>query len=124
MSGIYIPGMEPPKPDEVICIYNNGEARKCPLFKQKMIEVSTAIPVPEHGDLIDRAALRESFSESIEECHKWAEEMREAGNEEMMIRAEQSFGTFVECSLRAKNAPTIIPADGKDTNVPTREEGE
>lgn len=70
-----------------------------------------AVPVPPHGDLIDRAALRESFRESIEECHKWADEMREAGNEEMVIRAEQSLGTFVECSLRAKSAPTVIPAE-------------
>lgn len=56
---------------------------------------------------IDADALRESYGESIEECRKWADEMRESGNEEMVIRAEQSLGTFVECSLRVKNAPTI-----------------
>jgi len=56
---------------------------------------------------IDADALRESYRESIEECRKWADEMRESENEEMVIRAEQSLGTFVECSLRAKNAQTI-----------------
>ena len=70
-----------------------------------------AVPVPPHGRLIDADALRKSFRESVEECHKWADEMRKAENEEMVIRAEQALGTFVECSLRAKNAPTIVPSE-------------
>jgi len=67
------------------------------------------IPVPPHGRLIDADALRQSLKESIDECHKWADEV-EGG--EMYARVSQSLGTFVECSMRVKAAPTIIPASG------------
>ena len=66
------------------------------------------IAVPPHGRLIDADALRQSIKESIDECHKWANEV-EGG--EMYARVSQSLGTFVECSLRVKAAPTIIPAE-------------
>ena len=73
------------------------------------------VPVPPHGRLIDADALRQSIKESIDECNKWADEV-EGG--EMYARVSQSLGTFVECSLRVKAAPTIIPAD------PAKEETE
>ena len=92
---IYIPGMEPPKPDEVICIYNNGEARKCPLFEQKVIEVSVAIPVPEHGDLIDRDAL---VSEHAMTAFDWND----------VIYVDD-----------IKDAPAVIPAED-DTDFHTK----
>lgn len=66
------------------------------------------IELPPHGDLIDRGDLVTSFNESIEECHKWANEI-EGG--EMYARVSQSLGTFLECSLRAASAPTIIEAE-------------
>ena len=66
------------------------------------------VPVPPHGRLIDADVLRQSIKESIAECHKWANEV-EGG--EMYARVSQSMGTFVECSLRVKAAPTIIPAE-------------
>ena len=66
------------------------------------------IPVPPHGRLIDADDLRQSLKDSIDECHNWADEI-EGG--EMYARVSQSLGTFVECSLRVKAAPTIIPAD-------------
>ena len=120
MSGIYISGMEPPKPDEVICIYNNGEARKCPLFKQKVTEVSMAIPVPEHGRLIDANALTWQMERNLWAIEDKAE--KELGFDETLRRGMQ-YGHAV-CVDAVNDAPTIIPADGKDTNVPTREEGE
>ena len=55
--GVYLPDMEMPKPGEVIRIYNNGEARKCPVTEQKAFEVGIAVPVPAHGRLIDADAL-------------------------------------------------------------------
>ena len=66
------------------------------------------VPIPPHGRLIDADALVTSFKGSIEECHKWANEI-EGG--EMYARVSQALGTFVECSLRTKNAPTIIEAE-------------
>ena len=66
------------------------------------------VPVQPHGRLIDADALRQSIKESIGECRKWADEV-EGG--EMYARVSQSLGTFVECSLRVKAAPTIIQAE-------------
>jgi len=64
------------------------------------------IEVPPHGRLIDADALRASIRESIDECQKWADEVDK--DTMMYARISQSIGTFVECSLRAKAAPTII----------------
>ena len=76
----------------------------------KAMEDGTPLP-KSHGRLIDADALRKSFQESIDECHKWAENV-DTG--EMYARVSQALGTFVECSLRTKNAPTIIAADKED----------
>lgn len=115
MSGIYIHGLEMP-----------GNCWDCPLIieeerfsvclqlarviddESKRPSDCPIVPVPDHGDLIEREPLRASIKESIDECHKWAEEVNDG---EMYARVSQSLGTFVECSLRVKAAPTIIPAD-------------
>ena len=60
--------------------------------------------------LIDADALRTSIRESIEECRKWADEIHDG---EMYARVSQSIGTFVECSLRIKNAPTVDAIERK-----------
>ena len=68
------------------------------------------IEVPyRHGPLIDASELRKSFSESIEECNKWANEVE--NSEIMYARVSQSLGTFVEASLRTKAMPAIIPEE-------------
>lgn len=54
--------------------------------------------------LIDADEIRKSIRESLDECVKWADEIEES---EMYARVSQSIGTFVECSLRIKNAPTV-----------------
>ena len=54
--------------------------------------------------LIDADEIRKSIRESLDECVKWADEVEES---EMYTRVSQSIGTFVECSLRIKNAPTV-----------------
>lgn len=89
----------------VLIIYPDG---KCAYEDGKTYQ---AVPIPPHGRLIDADALRQSIGESIDECHKWADEV-ESG--EMYARVSQSLGTFVECSLRVKAAPTIIPADPEE----------
>ena len=92
-------------PDEiydVVCECEKNLERYC-------MDVTGGTPLPKgHGRLIDADALRKSFQESIDECHKWTENVKEG---EMYARVSQALGTFVECSLRTKNAPTIIKAD-------------
>lgn len=54
--------------------------------------------------LIDANALYNDIKESVEAAKEWREE---AQDEESEIRACQAFGTFIECALRVKHAPTI-----------------
>jgi len=85
MPGVYIPGMEMPTEGMVLVIYKidgkffAGDSL-CPL-----------VPVPDHGDLIERDALLE---------HEW-EAFRD--DEDNVL-----FGVRTANILRA---PTIIPTD-------------
>lgn len=58
--------------------------------------------------LIDANALYNDLKESARAAREWKEE---AQDEEIRIRAEQTHGTFCECALRVKNAPTISDID-------------
>lgn len=108
--GIYIKGMEMPTGNDELrlIIHSNGQVF---ISHKTYFDEAEAISVPPNGDLIDRDALRSSIRESIDECRKWADEVDK--DTMMYARISQSIGTFVECSLRAKAAPTIIPASGK-----------
>ena len=115
MSGIYIPGVTMPQscydscPCQALhwCNALNADTTDV-LMEWRRLDGCPLIPVPEHGRLIDADALRQSIKESVDECHKWANEV-EGG--EMYARVSQALGTFVECSLRVKAAPTIIPGE-------------
>ena len=107
---ILIKGMEMPKteeesrlliltPDGVTCLTKLGTGN----------QRFDTIEVQPHGRLIDADVLLASFKESIDECHKWANEI--PNETEMYARVSQSLGTFVECSLRTKGMPTVISAD-------------
>lgn len=74
--------------------------------------VTTAYPVPPHGRLIDAEALRQDLKDSIDECHNWADAVEP--DTTMYARISQAFGTFVECSLRVKAAPTVIEAEEEE----------
>jgi len=65
------------------------------------------IPVPPHGDLIDRDALKEEMWRRL--C---------TSKEGWLLPEENAI------AVEILKAPAIIPAEGKDTNVPTRDEGE
>ena len=88
MSGIYIRGMEMPTTGTVIAIYKlNGKfyasvhgTELCPL-----------IPVPDHGDLIERDALKKECQEN----------------------AKRGIGLWVDY-MDISLAPTIIPASKED----------
>jgi hypothetical protein len=62
------------------------------------------VSVPPHGDLIDRDAAAEKI---------W---------DDMRFPSNLANAQFFVNELR--EMPTIFPADGKDTDVPTREERE
>lgn len=61
MSGIYIPGMEMPKEDAVICIFPDGTVQKRAIKFSTLYEVlerNRATHVPDHGDLVSRDWLK------------------------------------------------------------------
>ena len=113
--GVYIKGMEMPKNcagcpvNMEVCNRDYKYLLEHPGLYEKRADDCPLVEVKApHGRLIDADALRQSIGESIDECHKWANEI-EGG--EMYARVSQSLGTFVECSLRVKAAPTIIPEE-------------
>ena len=88
MSGIYISGMEMPRSCEdcmMFCsvaeteMYFGARPPKCPL-----------IPVPDHGDLIDRDEMRKQFVEQLRKDYRY----------------ECSDASFL-----IDHAQTVIPAD-------------
>lgn len=118
MSGVYIKGMQIPENCSE-CPINMSFCKRGYQYLLEHTELYDRraddchiISVPDHGDLIDRDIYRASIRESLEECNKWANEV---DNDTMMYaRISQSVGTFVECSLRAKGMPTVIPADKEE----------
>ena len=60
------------------------------------------VPVPPHGRLIDADAL--------------------PTNDKPIGKLMMFGGEYVYTQTAINNAPTVIPADGKDIKVPTREE--
>ena len=62
MSGVYIKGMEMPKNEPMLVKINpDGSVSTTAKNNYRKYE---AIPVPEHGDLIDRDALMEHLGDS------------------------------------------------------------
>ena len=121
--GVYIKGMEMPKhcsncewmqqrfPGGKNWCKRTGELVHETWTSAKSNPIPESCPlvsIPSHGRLIDADALRQSLKDSIDECNNWADEI-EGG--EMYARVSQALGTFVECSLRVKAAPTIIQAE-------------
>lgn len=90
MSDILIRGMEMPK-SKPICIVIDvaGQARQYDLNNEKFIddELYEAVPIPPHGDLIDRDALMDSDGDLWDGRWGWS-------------------------GIKIANAPTIIPASG------------
>ena len=68
--GVYIKGMEMPQDYAVVVkIFPDGSVGTIPyiqFFKVDLIEGAQAVPVPPHGDLIDRDALRDNNCDVFE----------------------------------------------------------
>jgi len=105
MSGIYIPKLKKPTSTNKCKFFDYAPFRSdyCSLFNVcNGIEKCPIIEVPDHGRLIDADALNFKDVDLCGNHYLYMNEIRE------VIEA----------------APTIIPADDKDINVPIREEGE
>ena len=85
-----------------------GKTISAPDCEKMRLDSCPLVPVPEHGDLIDRDALKE--------------QLEYVASLEWNQRVGASPG--IECAIdMLDDAQTIIQADGKDIKVPTREEG-
>lgn len=110
MSGIYIPGMSMPKENEVICIFPDKKTQKRIVKFSSLYEVletSRAVPVPDHGRLIDADAL----SDMLDKYER--EYALEAGDKKDFGIMQKAFGLH-DAELMAESLPTIIPADKEE----------
>lgn len=91
---ILIKGMEMPKEGDLLCINIYPDGKVCINLDLDCKQVATAIPVPPHGDLIDRYDLK---------------------NKEITIDYDERDDTFEDGLLFVtdliNNAPIIIPAE-------------
>lgn len=110
MSGIYIHGIETPKNCHScpMCLMRFCQAGDMELSEQearpnaKRPEDCPLVPVPEHGDLIDKSGV---------EVLSWMED------------PEKDFADGVLFVLdKLDELPVIIPADGEDYEVPADKE--
>ena len=89
--GVYIRGMEMPKSCGLtVTIYSDGRVVQFLGYGEKK-QLGTAIPVPDHGDLIDRDALKKECKEN----------------------AKRGVGLWVDY-MDISLAPAIIPADKEE----------
>lgn len=109
--GVYIKDMEMPKDEEMLCINIYPDGKVCINLDLECTQIATAVSVPPHGRLIDADALRAKQQEDAD-----------------LFQGSTAYGDkcrrdeAMNAVANIVNAPTIIPADGKDTDVPTREE--
>lgn len=117
--GIYIKGMEMPKAGnwKTIRIYYDGTCAEPNLQGDcRYMQGCEAIPVPPHGDLIERDALgiRDEEKQAYEALQM---EKGEFFTEETLIEYLQGrCDGLVHASGLVRFAPTIIPADKEDNN--------
>ena len=100
MSGIYIHGMEMPHNGEIVLVYPDGNAALFARMDVNILDFALknrkAIPVPDHGRLIDADAVI-----SFVDCGHLQ-------NPLVMSWSDNDVVDMIE------SRPTIIPADGKD----------
>ena len=104
MSGLYIPGLSMPRKTGIVSIVlsGDGSALLCEDGAYSEIKV---IPVPDHGDLIDKSGL------------------------DVLSWTDGEYGTDFEDGVlfvldKLDELPVIIPADDKDYELPADKEGE
>ena len=97
--------MEMPIGNEVIYIFSDGTTQKAVLAMREILETGKAIPVPEHGDLIDRDATIEKIRHLSDEIDK-----------KLGYKKSAPYITMDLYLSNADDFPTIIPADKEGAN--------
>lgn len=110
---VYIPGMEMPEEGwhKVIKIFSNGEV----VSYYDSVELGKAIPVPDHGRLIDGDALYEKFV-LLESEAMGALQTTGIGSVDG-IKWSAILTERTGYKFDIVDAPTIIPADPAEENV-------
>lgn len=96
---ILIKDMQMPTGDEMLCINIFPDGKVTSHFDLRCAPVAKAVPVPPHGDLIERDALTISTAVPLD------------GKPYRYVHIDN-----------IKGAPTIIPASGKDVDATTKVE--
>ena len=124
---VYIKGMEMPKEDEIskcIIIRHDGEVWLVDL--DNLISEwgyvtcyptnpMKAIPVPEHGRLIEAGGFAAEMKKRQDACAEWRDGIKSGGGygTELFYRVDGFLGAMCEAKLTLDKMPTIIPADQK-----------
>lgn len=108
---ILIRGMEMPKDGELLCIDIHPDGKVCINLDLSCEKVGTAIPVPPHGDLIERDALgirgaeKDAYDALIVEKNQFFQE-------ETTLEYLRGYSDgLTHASGLVRFAPTIIPAE-------------
>ena len=87
--GIYLPNMEMPQPGEAITIFCSGDAHRFIIGMRESLTKSKAIPVPNHGRLIDADALPwEKQGLMLTDPDEWGIEARDIEAAPIIIPAD------------------------------------
>ncbi len=106
--------------------YDSGYAKMMYDAADAIEELSKRVPPVPHGRLIDADALKADLKRQCNEIFK----IDAVSPDDFWITRNQAYNeslwtTWCESLFDyLKAVPTIIPADGKDIKVPTREEDE
>ena len=106
--GLYIKSMEMPlEKSRIIQIYPDGTVRRLDgsIFNSHF----EAVPVPEHGRLIDADALAAEMKERQTAAIKWM--LKRVQDYDASVRAEATVAFLNEVKLTLDKMPTIIPAE-------------
>ena len=106
---VYIKGMEMPKPGQIVLVEMNENGDVFAAYDGGRTKLSQykAVPVPDHGDLIDRNALEERVITQKYACAR-------ASASGSITELHKSWGLH-DAELMIEAAPTIIPADKEGT---------
>lgn len=86
---VLIQGMEMPKDGELLCISIYPDGKVCINLDLLCRQIATAVPVPPHGDLIDRNALPwEKQGKMLTDQDEWGIDVRDIEAAPIIIPAD------------------------------------